>query len=75
MFLFVVPTVIQTYDNFDAPLPAATRSILQASEWLANHWMLVTILFAGAVLGLRGWVTLYYFPSKNVWVLNPAYYF
>lgn len=33
------------------------------------------VSFAGAVLGLRGWVTLYYFPSKNIWVLNPAYYF
>lgn len=33
------------------------------------------VLFAGIVLGLRGWVTLYYFPSKNTWVLNPAHYF
>lgn len=50
MFLFVVPTVVQTYDNFDAPLPAATQCILQISGWVQEHWMMVPVLLTGLVL-------------------------
>ena len=71
MFLFVVPTVIQTYDNFDAPLPAATRSVLQISEWLANHWMLVMILFAAAVLG--GAIVWKHIRRKSFWQKRISY--
>lgn len=52
MFLLVVPTVIQTYDNFQAELPFLTRGILSISAWLQHNWaiLLATGLFSGCVL-------------------------
>ena len=52
MFLFVVPAVIQTYDNFQAELPFMTRGILSVSAWLRNNWaiLLVICLFLSCLL-------------------------
>ncbi len=56
MFLFVVPTVVQTYENFEAPLPAATRYIIQISEWVQQHWLILPVFLAGMVLmGITVW--------------------
>ncbi len=52
MFLFVVPAVVQTYDNFQAELPFMTRGILSVSAWLRNNWtiLLVICLFLSCLL-------------------------
>lgn len=40
MFLLVVPAIVQTYDNVQAPLPVLTRHIIAASGWLQQFWCL-----------------------------------
>ena len=50
MFLLVVPTVVQTYDNFQAELPFLTRGILLFSAWLQHNW---AILLAIGLFRLR----------------------
>ncbi len=52
MFLFVVPTVVQTYDNFSAPLPSATQAILYISEWMQSYWLLLLLILMNVVLCL-----------------------
>lgn len=57
MFLFVVPAVVQTYDNFQAELPFLTRGILSASAWLQHNWpplLLACCLTDALLLGLLG---------------------
>lgn len=49
MFLFVVPAVVQTYDNFQAELPFLTRGILLVRAWLQHNWAI--LLMAGLLLG------------------------
>lgn len=43
MFLFVVPAVVQTYENFQAELPFLTRIILSVSAWLQQNWPLLLL--------------------------------
>ncbi len=73
MFLFVVPTVIQTYDNFDAPLPMATRAILQISGWMQQHWLLLfSLLLCGIVCLVLNWRRIRKIPvwcNRIKWVL------
>ena len=50
MFLFVVPTVVQTYENFEAELPVMTRRLLSASGWLQTHWPILLGIVIGMLL-------------------------
>lgn len=71
MFLFVVPTVVQTYENFDAPLPAATQYILKISGWMQNYWLILSaFLFVIVLLGIAGWE---YIRKKPVWQRRITY--
>ncbi len=57
MFLLVVPAIVQTYDNMQAPLPMLTRCIIAVSGWLQQFWFLllggVALLITALVLALR----------------------
>lgn len=56
MLLFVVPTVVQTYENFDASLPAMTSGMLRITGGIQEHWgILVCLLLGGIVLLWIGW--------------------
>lgn len=56
MFLFVVPTVVQTYSNFDAQLPQMTRYILQISGWMQANWpLLLSAVLVLSVLLIFCW--------------------
>lgn len=46
MFFLVVPTVVQTYENFDAQLPVLTQWLVKSSEWLCAHWPLLLAVMA-----------------------------
>lgn len=53
MFLFVVPTIVQTYSNFQAELPFLTQGILAFSAWLQKNWpqlLLMGLLLTGLLL-------------------------
>ncbi len=64
MFLFVVPTVIQTYDNFDAPLPKTTQIVLKISEWMQQQWLLILVLvFLLLILSVIIWRRLRAIPT------------
>lgn len=57
MFLLVAPTVVQTYQNFDAELPVMTQMILAVSNWLQNRWpvllLAIVAIAAGSVMAAR----------------------
>ncbi len=50
MFLFVVPTVVQTYENFHAPIPRLTKCIIQMSDWIGNNWLFLLCMMIGQLL-------------------------
>ena len=51
MFCFVVPTVVQTYETFQAELPAMTQHLIQVSGWVRKNWMLAgSLLVAGCLI-------------------------
>lgn len=53
MFFLVVPTVVQTYENFDAQLPVLTQWFIESSEWLRDNWsLLLAVIVLSAVLFL-----------------------
>lgn len=45
MFLFVVPAVIQTYDNFQAELPILTKIMIACGQWIYLFWPILIISF------------------------------
>jgi len=50
MFIFVIPTLLQTFKDFQLDLPMSTRVIIFISDTLQQH----TILFFGVVVALIG---------------------
>ncbi|MFR6291417.1 MAG: type II secretion system F family protein [Peptococcaceae bacterium] len=57
MLLLVVPAVVQTYHNFQAPLPAATKLVLICSAWFQQYWLVVLLV---SLLGVFGAFLLLY---------------
>ena len=52
MFLFVVPTVIQTYNSFGAELPTMTKVLIESSRWLTENWIAILVLMLLVTLGV-----------------------
>jgi len=51
MILFVVPAVVETYQNVDAALPAFTQFLLIFGDWLKRYWpVLFTVILLLIVL-------------------------
>lgn len=48
MFIFVVPTLIDTFRDFELDLPPTTRLVIFVSDFIQNN----TILFFGVIIGL-----------------------
>lgn len=51
MLLFVVPTLASTFAQFGAKLPIATQIILDMSNFMRQHFIIVTILLVGVMFG------------------------
>lgn len=47
MLLFVVPAVVDTYQNVNAELPTVTANLLMVGGWLKQNWL---VLFSSFVL-------------------------
>lgn len=55
MFIFVVPTLMQTFTDLNVTLPLTTRIILYASNTMQNYGLLILIAFLGVVGGFYWW--------------------
>jgi general secretion pathway protein F len=53
MLGYVVPKVVDIFENYGQQLPLLTRIMLWTSEFLRNHWLLLIIAIAAIVFGVR----------------------
>ena len=51
MLIYVVPTLSNTFRELGVELPAATKMVIGASDFMANNPVLVLVLFALVVVG------------------------
>ncbi|NOX75130.1 MAG: type II secretion system inner membrane protein GspF [Gammaproteobacteria bacterium] len=51
LLAYVVPKVVQVFDNIGQELPVLTRVLITASEFLQSYWLLLLIAAAGLVGG------------------------
>lgn len=51
MLIYVVPTLSQTFKELGMELPASTRMVIGASDFLVSHTLLTLVLMAGIVVG------------------------
>ncbi|HYF29131.1 MAG TPA: type II secretion system F family protein [Candidatus Paceibacterota bacterium] len=52
MLIYVVPTLSNTFKELGVELPAATKAVIGASDFMASHPILVLTLFAIIVAGI-----------------------
>lgn len=48
----IVPTFASMFMQFDAELPAITKTVLGISEWVQSFWWLMLLILAGIVIGI-----------------------
>ncbi|SMF84849.1 type IV pilus assembly protein PilC [Paenibacillus uliginis N3/975] len=48
----IVPTFASMFMQFDAELPAITKTVLAISEWVQAFWWLMLLILAGIVIGI-----------------------
>ncbi|UNK16085.1 type II secretion system F family protein [Paenibacillus sp. N3/727] len=48
----IVPTFASMFMQFDAELPAITKTVLRISEWVQAFWWLMLLILAGIVIGI-----------------------
>lgn len=52
MFIFVIPTLIKTFTDLNVELPFATRVVIEISDLIQNHGIIIfglTIVFIGSI--------------------------
>ena len=54
LMIFVVPRVVEQFDDVGQQLPFLTRAVIAVSGFAANWWWLALLLIAGAIFG---WVS------------------
>ena len=54
LMIFVVPRVVEQFDDVGQQLPFLTRAVIAVSSFAANWWWLMLLLIAGAIFG---WVS------------------
>ncbi len=54
LMIFVVPRVVEQFDDVGQQLPFVTRAVIAVSSVAANWWWLMLLLIAGAIFG---WVS------------------
>jgi type IV pilus assembly protein PilC len=50
MMIYVVPTITETFTKLNVELPLTTRVLINTSDFMSNHSLLVLLGFAGAVV-------------------------
>jgi type IV pilus assembly protein PilC len=57
VLLFVVlPMLVSNFASFGVETPAITMAVLNARDWMVEHWYVVVGAIVALVLGLRYWV-------------------
>lgn len=56
LMIFVVPQVVEQFDNVGQKLPFLTRAVMGVSSVMANYWWLILILLA--IVGIAIWRSL-----------------
>ncbi len=56
MMIYVVPTLSATFDDLGAELPAATKTIIAISDFMASHVILVFAILIAATLSILGFL-------------------
>ncbi|WP_160675221.1 type II secretion system F family protein [Clostridium sp. C8-1-8] len=60
LLTFVMPTFVDMFTQSGVQLPLPTKILLGISTGINNHWLIILIILALAILGLR-----YYFKSDS----------
>ena len=55
MFVFILPTFVVLFENFQTELPLPTRVLLAAGRFAEAHGMWLPVIFAGMAAG-AGWI-------------------
>src|SRR5690606_14149067 len=50
---YVVPKVVTIFENYNQQLPILTRMMLWTSDFLREYWILIIIVIAAAIYGIR----------------------
>jgi len=53
MLAYVVPKVVDIFENYGQQLPLLTRMMLWSSEFLRDQWIFIIIFLALAIFGIR----------------------
>lgn len=53
MLAYVVPKVVDIFENYDQQLPLLTRIMLWSSEFLRDQWIFIVVFIALATFGVR----------------------
>jgi general secretion pathway protein F len=53
MLAYVVPKVVDIFENYGQQLPILTRVMLWTSEFLRDYWIALIVVIAAAIYGLR----------------------
>jgi len=56
LLAFVVPKVVEVYQNSGQQLPLMTRVLIASSDFVLAWWPLLLLAMAGAVFGVRGYL-------------------
>lgn len=49
----VVPTFKEMFSSFGSDLPAMTQVVVDMSEWLQEHYLVLLVIIVGAIFGLK----------------------
>lgn len=55
MIIFVIPRMLTLYEQFDAELPFATKALMAISDFMANFWPILLVLFGVLVYGFKAY--------------------
>ena len=57
LFYFVIPRFATIFDDVGAAIPPTTAALIMIAEFSTTYWWVVLIGLAGAVLGIRSWLS------------------
>lgn len=52
MLAFVVPKVVSVFENTGQELPGLTRGLIMVSDFLREHWLVLGVIIAIAIVGI-----------------------
>lgn len=56
---YVVPKLVPLFQTSGTELPAVTAALMDTSNFVRNHFVLIVVFAVAAVFGFRGWISTY----------------